>query len=110
MRRSIFRSAGRLSRFDTSEYPKCHPSGIKTGINKNGLGMFKDEVAGTQINEFVGLRAKLYSYKMFAGDEHKKCKGIERNVVKTSITHDDFKNCLISNTKVYRRMIVIRSH
>ena len=47
---------------------------------------------------------------MFEGDEHNKCKGIIRNVVKTSITHDDFMNFLISNTKVYRRMNVIRSH
>ena len=26
--------------------------------------MFKDEVAGKQIEEFVGLRSKFYSYKM----------------------------------------------
>ena len=98
------------ARFDTSEYPKNHPSGIKTGINKKVLGMFKDEAAGKQIDEFVGLRAKLYSYKMFEGDEHKKCKGIKRSVVKTKITHDDYKACLISKTTVYRRMNVIRSH
>ena len=28
------------------------------------IGMFKDEACGKQIEEFVGLRAKLYSYKM----------------------------------------------
>ena len=67
------------ARFDTSEYPKNHPSGIKTGVNKKVPGMFKDEAAGKQIYEFVGLRAKSYSYKMFEGDEHKKCKGIKRN-------------------------------
>ena len=98
------------ARFDTSEYPKNHPSGIKTGINKKELGMFKDEAAGTQIDEFVGLRAKLYSYKMFEGDEHKKCKGIKRNVVKIKITHDDYKTCLQNGRTVYRRMNVIRSH
>jgi len=36
------------ARFDTSEYPKDHPSGIKTGVNKKVLGMFKDEAAGKQ--------------------------------------------------------------
>jgi hypothetical protein len=97
-------------RFDTSEYPQNHPSGIKTGINKKVLGMFKDEAAGKQIDEFVGLRAKSYSYKMFEGGEHKKCKGIKRNVVKTQITHDDYKNCLFDNTIFYRKMNVIRSH
>ena len=33
-------------RFDTSDYPENHPSGIPTGINKKVLGMFKDEAAG----------------------------------------------------------------
>ena len=66
-------------RFDTSNYPKKHPSGIKIGVNKKIIGMMKDEAAGKQIDEFVGLRAKLYSYKMFEGAEHKKCTGVERN-------------------------------
>ena len=44
-------------RFDTSDYPDNHPSGIPTGINKKVLGMFKDEAMGKSIKEFVGLRA-----------------------------------------------------
>ena len=51
-------------RFDTSDYPPDHPSGIPSGFNKKVLGKFKDEAAGKVIDEFVGLRAKLYSYKM----------------------------------------------
>ena len=47
-------------RFDTSDYPHNHPSGIPSGFNKKVLGMFKDEVKGKCIEEFVGLRAKLY--------------------------------------------------
>ena len=30
-------------RFDTSDYPTNHPSGIKTGLNSKVLEMFKDE-------------------------------------------------------------------
>ena len=49
------------SRFDTSDYLKDHPSGIKSGVNKNVIGMFNNKAGGKQIEEFVGLRAKLYS-------------------------------------------------
>src|SRR5271169_5740138 len=99
------------SRFDTSNYPKDHPSGIKTGVNKKVIGMFKDEACGKQIEEFIGLRAKLYSYKMFeGGEENKKCNGIKKNVVKKTITHDDYKDCLFTKREQYRRMNVFRSY
>jgi len=98
------------ARFDTSEYPADQPSGIKTGINKKVFGMFKDEAAEKQIKEFVGLKAKSYLYKMLEGNEHEKCKGIKKNVVKTKITHDDYKECLFSKATVYRPMNVIRSY
>ena len=72
-------------RFDTSDYPTNQPSGIKTGLNSKVLGMFKDDAGGKQIVEFVGLRAKLYSYKMLDGSEDKKSKGLTKNVTKRSI-------------------------
>ena len=95
-------------RFDTSGYPPNHPSGIPTGCNKKVLGMFKDEVGGGCIEEFVGLRAKLYSYKMFEGEESKKCKGVKKSVVKKSITHEDYKTCLFTGKEELRKMNVIR--
>ena len=96
-------------RFDTSDYPHNHPSGIPSGFNKKVLGMFKDEAGGKVIDEFVGLRAKLYSYKMFEGEESKKCKGVKKSVVKKSIMHEDYKNCLFTGKEQLRRMNVIRS-
>ena len=97
-------------RFDTSDYPENHPSGIPTGINKKVLGMFKDEAAGKTIKEFVGLRAKLYSYKMDEGKENKRCKGIKKAVVEKSITHEDYKTCLITGIEQLRRQNIIRSY
>ena len=97
-------------RFDTSEYPKDHLPGIRTGVDKKVIEMYKDEVAGKQIEEFVGLRAKLYSHKMFDGDEHKKCKGIRRSVIKKTINTRNYKETLFSCKKQYKRMNVIRSH
>ena len=79
--------------FDTSNFPKDHPSGIPVGKNK----------------KIVGLRAKLYSYKMFEGKEEKKCKGIKKSVVKKDISHEDYKECLFSEKPQMRKMNVIRS-
>ena len=97
-------------RFDTSDYPENHPSGIPTGINKKVLGMFKDEAAGKVIKEFVGLRAKLYSYKMDEGKENKRCKGIKKAVVEKSITHENYKTCLTTGKEQLRRQNIIRSY
>ena len=97
-------------RFDTSDYPEGHPSGIPTGINKKVLGMFKDEAAGKTIKEFVGLRAKLYSYKMDEGKENKRCKGIKKAVVEKSITHENYKTCLTTGKEQLRRQNIIRSY
>ena len=98
-------------RFDTSDYPENHPSGIPTGINKKVLGKMKDEAAGKIIKEFVGLRAKLYSYKMYeGGEEIKKCKGIKKQVVESSISHEDYKTCLLTGKEQLRKQNILRSY
>ena len=103
-------SADVKRRFDTSDCPPNHPSGIPSRFNKKVLSMFKDEAGGNVIDEFVGLRAKLYSYKMFVGEESKKCKGVQKSVVKKSITHEDYKKCLFTGKEQLRRLNIIRSH
>ena len=97
-------------RFDTSNYPENHPSGIPTGINNKVVGMFKDEEAGDNIKEFVGLRAKLYSFKTEEGKENKKCKGIKKAVVAKSIRHENYKKCLQTGKEQLRRQTIIRSY
>jgi len=52
------------AKFDTSEFSPNHPSGIPVGKNKKVVGVMKDEPCGKTITEFVGLRPKLYSYKV----------------------------------------------
>ena len=98
------------NRFDTSDYPENHPSGIPTGINKKVLGMFKDEAAGKIIKEFVGLRAKLYSFIMDDGVENKKCKGVKKQVVESSISHEDYKTCLTTGKEQLRKQNILRSY
>ena len=100
-------------KFDTSDYPENHISGIKTGINKKVIGMFKDEVAGKQITHFVGLRPKLYSFKVENDvnevKEEKKCKGIKKCVIKKELNFEDYKECLFSEKEEMRSMNIIRS-
>ena len=98
------------SKFDTSDYPKEHPSGILTGVNKKVIGMFKDEVAGKQISHFIGLRPKLYSFKIEEGKNVKKCKGIKKSVVSKGITFEHYFDCLFTGEKQMRSMKIIQSN
>jgi len=68
----------------------------------------KDEAGGEIIEEFVGLRAKLYAIKKLDG-EVKKCKGVKRNVIRNKIPFNDYKDVLFSRKEVLRTMNVIRS-
>ena len=95
--------------FDTSNFSKGHPSNIPTGVNKKVIGMFKDEVGGKIISEFVGLRAKNYSY-LCEEEEHKKCKGIKKSVTEKDISFEDYKDCLFRNVQLRRKMNVFRCH
>ena len=97
------------SKFDTSDYPASHPSGIPTGLNKKVIGMFKDEVAGKQITHFIGLRPKLYSFKIEEGKNIKKCKGIKKSVVSKGITFEHYFDCLFTGEKQMRSMKIIQS-
>ena len=95
-------------KFDTSDYPEKHESGIKTGVNQKVIRKFKDEAAGKQITQFVGLRAKLHCYKI-EGEETKKCKGVKKSVVKMEINFDDYKRTLFTEEEEMRDMKMIRS-
>ena len=95
--------------FDTSNYSKDHPSRIPTGLNKKKLGVFKDEAGGKIIEKFVGLRSKLYSFKI-GNEEEKKCKGVKKCIVKKQITFNDYVKCLYTEEPQYRSMNVIRSY
>ena len=103
-------SADIETKFDTSDYPEeGHPSGIQIGVNKKVIGMFKDEVAGKQITHFIGLRPKLYSFKIEEGKNVKKCKGIKKSVVSKGITFEHYFDCLFTGEKQMRSMKIIQS-
>ena len=49
---------------------------------KKVIGLFKDELGGKIMTEFVALRAKTRAYLMEDGSEHKKSKGTKKCVIK----------------------------
>ena len=59
------------------------------------------ESGGKQISEFVGLRAKLYSYKTDKS-EKKKCKGITKNVIIKNIGFEDYKRTILTREIPHR--------
>ena len=97
------------AKFDTSNFPKDHPSGIPVGKNEKIIGLLKDKCNSKIMQKFVGLRAKLYSYKMYKGKEGKHCKGIKQTTVKNEITFENYKDCLFGEEQM-RKMNMFRSH
>ena len=49
--------------------------------NKLVAGKTKDEKAGVTIEEFVGLKPKMYLYVVDDDSEHKKVKGVNKSIV-----------------------------
>ena len=58
--------------------------------NKSEIGKVKDDNAGVAIKEFVHLYSKMNSFLVDDNNEHKKAKGVNRNVVAT-ISHNKYK-------------------
>lgn len=46
--------------YDTSNYPTNHP--LFPDARKKQISLFKDELGGVPIKEFVALRPKMYRY------------------------------------------------
>ena len=113
-------------KFDTSNFPEIHPSGIKTGVNMKVIKMFKFENGANMIVVFIGLRPKMYTFKIemkyekdkkddkikeieMRIDEEKKAKGVKKCVIKKSLTLEDYKKCLFSEEKFMRDMNIFRT-
>ena len=94
-------------KFDNSDYDESSQFFDKT--NKKVIGKFKDEAAGIPIIEFIGLRSKMYSYMKENQKGGKTAKGIKKSVIKNEITHDNYKNILLSREQMYHKMKTITS-
>ena len=63
--------------------------------NKLVIGKINKKATGVAIEEFFGLKPKMYSYLVNDNSEHKKGKGVNRNVVAT-ISHSEYKDVLLT--------------
>ena len=71
--------------------------------NKLVVCKMKDETACVAIEKFVGLKPKMYSYLVDNNSEHKKTKGVIRNIV-AIMSHNEYKHALL-NKKCLRHLI-----
>ena len=82
---------------------------LPVGLNKKVIGLMKDELGGEIMTEFVTLRPKMYAYKTggsvclgASSAESKKCKEINKCIVKKMISFEDYKYCLFSREISFR--------
>ena len=83
--------------FDTSNYDENDERPLPIGKNKKVIGLFKDELGGKIMIEFVGLRAKTYAYLMDDNTEKKKAKGTKKCVIKRRLMFENYIDCLLNN-------------
>ena len=58
----------------------------------------KDETAGVAIKEFIGLKPKMYYFLVDDSSEHKKAKGLNKNVVSTT-SHNEYRDVLLNKNR-----------
>ena len=80
--------------FDCSNYSK--DSKFFNEINKKVIGKMKDEFGGVTVDEFVGLKSKMYSMKKIDGKKSNTAKGVN-----IATEFNEFKDVLF-NKKIIR--------
>ena len=75
---------------DTPNYSEDDKRPLPIGKNKKVIGLFKDELGGKIMIEFVGLRVKTYAYLMDDDSEHKKAKGTKKCILKQRLMFKKF--------------------
>ena len=83
--------------FDTCEFDENDKRPLPIGKNKKVIGLFKDELGGKIMKEFIALRAKAYAYLMEDGIEHEKAKGTKKCVIKLILMFENYKDSLFND-------------
>ena len=64
-------------------------------------------IEGVTIEEFLGLKSKMYSF-LVENSEYKKAKGVNRNIVPT-VSHNEEKDVLLNNKCIKHSMNRVQS-
>ena len=88
--------------FHTSNYDKNDKRPLPIGKNEKVPGLFKDQLGGKIITQFLAPRAKAYSHLDDDGNKHEKSKGTKTGVIKQKLMFHNFKNCFFNSESVYR--------
>ena len=88
--------------FDTSNYNEDDKRPLPIGKNEKEIGLFKHELGGKVMKEFVKLREKTYSYLMDDDSEHKKAKGTKKCVIKRRLMFENYTDCLFNDKTILK--------
>ena len=91
---------------DCSDYPVDHF--LHDVKNKKALGKFKDEMSGSIVTEYVGLRSKMYSLQWTEGNV-RRCKGVSKAITKNVLKHSMYKDCLFNGEQRSDEIVKIGS-
>lgn len=92
--------------YDTSNFEKNNPYNMPA-LNAKTPGLFKDEMGGDVIKQFIGLRAKLYCIES-TKTQIKKAKGVSKSVTK-KLKPSHYEKTLNNNVNLRCSMNLIRS-
>ena len=96
-----------MDSYDTSNFDKDSP--LFSEKNNKVLGKMKDEWGGVTVQEFIGLRSKMYAMRAANDKEIKKAKGVKKYVVKKYTKFDEYKDALSNRTQYYKQMNLLKS-
>ena len=86
--------------YDTSKIDQKLNRCIPIGINEGVIGMFKDELNGNVMIDFVSLASKLYAFIDDKDKCEKKAKDVKKCVIKKVLKLNHYKQTLSSNKTI----------
>ena len=106
--------------FDTSNFDEIDKRPLPMGKNKIVIGLFKDEVDGKIMAEFVALRAKAYAYLINGYDDDdydkkiekisKEAKRTKKCVMKRRLMFENYKDCLFNGKIILKTQKRFKSY